>query len=66
MLTKYIGAAMRRATYEILPDGTFYGEIPDSRASMQTPIRSRLAARTFRTFLKDGSFLDYDWGTRCP
>lgn len=28
MLTKYISAAMRRATYEILPDGTFYGEIP--------------------------------------
>lgn len=29
MLTKYITAAMRRATYEILPEGTFYGEIPD-------------------------------------
>lgn len=29
MLTKYIQAAMRRATYEILPDGEgFYGEIP--------------------------------------
>jgi len=28
MLTEYIRAAMRRATYEILPDGTFYGEIP--------------------------------------
>ncbi len=28
MLTKYIQAAMRHATYEILPDGTFYGEIP--------------------------------------
>ncbi len=28
MLTKYITAAMRRATYEILSDGTFYGEIP--------------------------------------
>lgn len=28
MLTNYIQAAMRRATYEILPDGTFYGEIP--------------------------------------
>jgi predicted RNase H-like HicB family nuclease len=29
MLTDYIRAAMRRATYEILPDdGTFYGEIP--------------------------------------
>ena len=27
MLTKYIKAAMNRARYEILPDGTFYGEI---------------------------------------
>ena len=28
MLTAYIWAAMRRAKYEILSDGTFYGEIP--------------------------------------
>lgn len=28
MLTNYIHAALRRATYEILPDGMFYGEIP--------------------------------------
>ena len=29
MLTDYIRAAMRKASYEILPDdGTFYGEIP--------------------------------------
>ncbi|MEW6684881.1 MAG: type II toxin-antitoxin system HicB family antitoxin [Candidatus Edwardsbacteria bacterium] len=29
MLTEYIGAAMRKAKYEILPDdNTFYGEIP--------------------------------------
>ena len=28
MVTEYIRAAMRRATYEILPDGAFYGEIP--------------------------------------
>jgi len=27
MFTKYILAAMRKARYEILPDGTFYGEI---------------------------------------
>ena len=27
MLTKYIIAAMHQATYEILSDGTFYGEI---------------------------------------
>jgi predicted RNase H-like HicB family nuclease len=29
VLTDYIRAAMRRAKYEILEDGTFYGEIPD-------------------------------------
>lgn len=28
MLTRYIQAAMRQATYELLKDGTFYGEIP--------------------------------------
>ena len=28
MLTSYIPAAMRRATYEILSGGAFYGEIP--------------------------------------
>ena len=28
MLTEYIRAAMGRAVYEILSDGTFYGEIP--------------------------------------
>jgi predicted RNase H-like HicB family nuclease len=29
MLTEYILAALRRARYEILEDGTFYGEVPD-------------------------------------
>ena len=28
MLTEYIRAAMRRATYQLLGDGTFFGEIP--------------------------------------
>ncbi len=28
MLTEYIRVAIRGATHEILPDGTFYGEIP--------------------------------------
>lgn len=31
MLTEYIRSAMRRATYEILSDGTYYGEIPGFR-----------------------------------
>ena len=28
MLSKYIAAAMKRAKYELLSDGTFYAEIP--------------------------------------
>ncbi len=28
MLTRYMGAAMRISTYEIMSDGTYYGEIP--------------------------------------
>jgi len=28
MLTRYIEAAMSKATYELLDDGSFYGEIP--------------------------------------
>lgn len=28
MLTRYIQAAMHEAIYELLEDGTFYGEIP--------------------------------------
>jgi predicted RNase H-like HicB family nuclease len=28
MLTEYIHAALRRAQYELLEDGTFYAEIP--------------------------------------
>jgi predicted RNase H-like HicB family nuclease len=29
MLTHYIRVAMQKATYELLEDGTFYGEIPE-------------------------------------
>jgi predicted RNase H-like HicB family nuclease len=29
MLTNYIHTAMHKATYELLDDGTFYGEISD-------------------------------------
>jgi len=29
MLTDYIQATLHKATYELLEDGTFYGEIPE-------------------------------------
>ena len=28
MITQYVQGAMKGATYEVLQDGTFYGEIP--------------------------------------
>ncbi|MEH2390819.1 MAG: type II toxin-antitoxin system HicB family antitoxin [Nostoc sp.] len=31
MLTNYIRTAMYKATYKLLEDGTFYGEIPECR-----------------------------------
>ena len=31
MITQYVLGAMKRATYEVLPDGTFYGEISGFR-----------------------------------
>ena len=31
MLIQYVQGAMKRATYEVLPDGTFYGEISGFR-----------------------------------
>lgn len=33
MLTKYIEAAMHRAMYELLEDGTFYGRIPNCQGA---------------------------------
>lgn len=33
MLTPYITAAMGHAKYEILEDGTFYGDIPEAQGA---------------------------------
>ena len=29
MLTEYINAAMRQASYKLLEDGTYFGEVPE-------------------------------------
>ena len=31
MITEYVSAALRHGRYEILEDGTFYGEVPPLR-----------------------------------
>jgi predicted RNase H-like HicB family nuclease len=49
MLTEYIGAAMRQATYEILSDGTYYGEIP----SLQGVYANAKSLETCREQLQD-------------
>jgi predicted RNase H-like HicB family nuclease len=51
MLTEYIDSAMRKASYQKLEDGTFFGKIPDcpgvlafhaTRAGCQQELRSAL------------------------
>lgn len=49
MLTAYIQAAMQRATYEILEDGSFYGEIP----GLQGVYASTATLETCRAELQD-------------
>ena len=45
VITNYIRSAMRRATYEILPDGTYYGEIPGFQESMLTRLLLKSVAK---------------------
>jgi hypothetical protein len=66
MLTEYIRAAMRRATYEILSDGTFYGEIPSSQGVYANAETLEAAASSCKRFWKGGLYWDCVWGTRCP
>lgn len=55
MLTSYIKAAMSQARYEILPDdGTYYGEIPVSRAFTLMLIRWKLAENYWKRFSENG------------
>ena len=47
MLTKYLKQAMELATYEVLEDGTFYGEIPGFEGVYAIDILAALKVRRF-------------------
>jgi hypothetical protein len=47
MLTKYLKQAMALATYEVLEDGTFYGEIPGFEGVYAIDILAALLGRRF-------------------
>jgi hypothetical protein len=47
MLTKYLKQAMALATYEVLEDGTFYGEIPGFEGVYAIDILAALKVRRF-------------------
>ena len=36
MITEYVSAALRHGRYEILEDGTYYGEVPPLRGVLAT------------------------------
>ncbi len=67
MLTKYIQAALHRASYKILPDdGTFFGEIPGFQG-VWANADTRLPRRTGRGFRRldfTASFSEFAF-TRC-
>jgi hypothetical protein len=65
LLTNYIRAAMRRATYEILPDGTYYGEIPGFQGVYANEQTLEDVVRLSRRFWRAGSFWVYDLDIRC-
>lgn len=54
MLTQYIQAAMRHATYEILPeDKTFYGEIPPCRGVLANEATLEACREELQSVLED-------------
>jgi predicted RNase H-like HicB family nuclease len=57
MLTEYIQAAMGKARYEILDDGTYYGEIPPCRGVWATAKTLEACRRELQEVLEEWIFL---------
>jgi hypothetical protein len=65
MLTSYIQAAMRHATYEILPDRTFYGEIAGFAGVYASAPTLEQCRDQLQEVLEGWIVLGLRWGTRC-
>ncbi len=53
MLTEYIYTAMDRAIYEILEDGTYYGEIPELEGLLATGLSLEECRKDLQSALED-------------
>jgi predicted RNase H-like HicB family nuclease len=66
MLTEYIQAAMGKARYEILDDGTYYGEIPPCRGVWATAKTLEACRRELQEVLEEWIFLKIKDGDPLP
>ena len=66
MLTEYIQAAMGKARYEILDDGTYYGEIPPCRGVWATAKTLEACRQELQEVLEEWIFLKIKDGDPLP
>ncbi len=66
MLTDYIFSAMRKATYEILEDGTYYGEIPGFQGVMANAENLEACREQLQEVLEEWIILGLRLGHKLP
>ena len=66
MLTDYIYAALRKAHYELLEDGTFYGEIPPCPGVLATASTLEACRAELQEVLEDWIVLGLRMGHEIP
>ena len=66
MLTQYVQGAMKRAAYEVLQDGTFYGEIPGFRGVLANALTLEECREVLQEVLQGWIILGLRLGHRIP
>lgn len=66
MLTEYIQAAMSRAKYELLEDGSYYGEIPRFRGVWANDATLESCRAQLQEVLEDWMVISLRLGHRLP
>jgi predicted RNase H-like HicB family nuclease len=66
ILTDYIHAAMKQATYELLEDGTFYGEIPPCKGVLSNAAQLKECQELLQEVLEEWIILGLKLGHNIP
>ena len=66
MITKYLQAAMCKASYEILPDGSIYGEIPEFEGVIANTSNLEECREQLLEVLEEWTFLGIRLGHSLP